>query len=383
MSARLLAVNARDPEEIRVALAADGRLLDLRCARAEHATMVGNLYLGVVRQVEPGLDAAFVDFGAGRAGFLHVGNVHPACREAPDDPFAAAAAPAAAAAAVAEGDAPPPEARIEELLRSGQRLLVQVLRDPARGKGATLSTYVAMPGRLLVWLPSLGRPAVSRRIEDEDERRRLRALLAETVPAGAGVIARTAAVGASAVELRRDFEHLQRRWQALPAAAAGGGPRLLAAEPSAPVRAVRDLYGPETARVIVDDEAVARELDRFFAEYLGAPAPARRGTRRRTGPVRAPPPRRRRSPALFRDRTGRAPRAPGPRVRRRAAAAHRRRRPPAAPASGAAGARNRGATRPRWHRPRRCARSPPRRPAPFRRAARAGGGARPRPRSAG
>ncbi|TAH34975.1 MAG: Rne/Rng family ribonuclease [Planctomycetota bacterium] len=287
---RLLAVNARDPEEIRVALAEGARLLDLRWARPDRETRVGDLCLGVVKQVEPGLDAAFVDFGDRRSGFLHVGNVHPGYRDPGADPFAVAAsatdaaeavvgaqdageagAAAGATAGAAAGASPDPGARgnIAELLAPRQRLLVQVLRDPARGKGATLTTYVALAGRLLVLMPSLGRAGVSRRIEDAEERERLRALLSPAAEREQlGLIVRTAAVGAGAEELARDWEHLLWRWRAAGAAGAcAGGPGLLLAEESAAVRAVRDLYSGAVARVIADDAAVARDLEQFLVRY--------------------------------------------------------------------------------------------------------------------
>lgn len=280
MSGRTLVLNARDPEEIRVALAEDLRLLELRCARPEQGSQVGSLCLGVVLQVEPGLDAAFVDYGGARAGFLHVGNVHPGYAGGAADPFQVALQPAESpGAALEEGEEPAPApaptriaTRIEELLRPQQQVLVQILRDPARGKGATLSTYVALAGRLLVLMPSLGRAGVSRRIEDAAERQRLRALLEECPrPPGMGVIARTAAVGASAEDLQRDLEHLLRRWGQ--AAGAARAPGLLLPEESPALRAARDLYGPAVTRVVADDEGAALELEQFLRQYAPGPPP--------------------------------------------------------------------------------------------------------------
>lgn len=288
---RLLAINARDPEELRVALAEGSRLLDLRWARPDRETRVGNLCLGVVRQVEPGLDAAFVDFADRRAGFLHVGNVHPGYRDPATEPFQVAATPTEAAAVVADADdegkpgaATPAAGGIAELLRPGQRVLVQVLRDPVRGKGATLTTYVSLAGRLLVLMPVLGRVGVSRRIEDSEERERLRESVAACrIPEGMGVIARTAAAGAGRRELQRDLDHLLKRWQALgEACASHRGPALLLAEESPAARAVRDLLSGTVARIVADDEAVARELEEFLARYApDAPVPVERHARSR------------------------------------------------------------------------------------------------------
>ena len=277
-AATSLVVNARDPEEIRVALVGeDRRILDLRQARAGRQTRVGNLYLGVVRQVEAGLDAAFVDFGEGRSGFLHVGNVHPGYAEAAGDPFLVASSPTAAAEVVADaepeaaepaGPAPAPVG-IAHLLREGQRIVVQVLRDAVRGKGATLTTFVSVAGRLLVLMPSLGRVGVSRRIQDDEERSRLRtAVEGLDLPEQMGVIARTAAAGSTKGELRRDLRHLLLLWEKARRARPGGGePALLLAEDSPAVRAVRDLYAPSVQRVVADSADAAREVGEFLTRY--------------------------------------------------------------------------------------------------------------------
>ncbi len=276
---RVLAVNARDAEEVRVALLVDGRIHDLRWAQPERASLVGNLYLGVVRQVEPGLDSAFVDFGAGRAGFLHVGNVHPGYGEAEADPVEVASRPTAAAEAIAgelDGGAAPAAKppRISEHLQVGQQVLVQVVRDPVRGKGATLTTFVSLAGRLLVWMPSLGRIGVSRRIQDDKERRRLRSSVeACGPPERAGLIARTAAAGRPKRDLQRDLEHVQRQWQLVTEAAAAARaepdePALLLAELSPAVRAVRDLMAGGVERVVVDSPEHGAELERFLVDYL-------------------------------------------------------------------------------------------------------------------
>ncbi len=285
-----LLVNARDPEEVRVAQLQDGRLEEIRWARPDHATLVGNLYLGIVRQIESGLDAVFVDFGDRRAGFLHLGNVHPGLAAADADPFAVASSPDSAALAQAgsavEGEVPsPPDhppAGIADRLRTGQRILVQVLRDPVRGKGATLSTFLSLPGRLLVLMPSLGRIGVSRRIQDESERQRLRDSVAACCPPeGLGLIARTAAAGCPRRELQRDLEHLQKRWRELgEAAARAEAPGLLLPELSPAVRAVRDLLRPDITEIHVDEEDTATELQEFLAGYLPEPRPRVRLYRR-------------------------------------------------------------------------------------------------------
>jgi len=268
----LLAVNARDAEELRVALAGPEGLVDLRWSRTDRTSQVGDIHLGVVRQVEPGLDAAFIDIGDSRAAFLHVGNVHPGFA-AGGDPFAVAAQPSRGHPALDEVDgAVVPEQRIDELLSPGRRVLVQVLRDPQRGKGATLTTYLSLAGHLMVWMPALRGTGVSRRIDDPEERTRLRAELAALGDSDAPlpVIARTAAEGAARRALRRDLDRLQARWERVrQATEAATAPALVLAEESPALRAARELYHGGVERVVVDDATVAAELQGFLSDHAG------------------------------------------------------------------------------------------------------------------
>ena len=277
-----LAVNQRDPEEIRVALHEGSRLVDLRWAREDRPTKVGNIYLAVVRQVEAGLDAAFVDFGDRRAGFLHRGNVHPSYADESLSPLEVAALPSRQAALMTDDTEGGEEAedseelveevapRIQDLLRPGQEILVQVLRDPVRGKGATLTTILSLPGRQAVLVPSLGRIGVSRRIDNPDRRTALRELFEDALSeTGLGAIARTAAEEAADEEIRADLAPLREAWQSLGAAAAEAeAPALLYEEAGPATRAVRELLTPQVQRVVVDSEEAASSvrsiLDRFL-----------------------------------------------------------------------------------------------------------------------
>ena len=180
-----LFVNTRDPEEVRVVGVADGELIDVRTSRPDHQSIVGNIYLAEVTRVEEGLDAAFVSFDDRQVGFLHLGNIHPAANN-----FELSAVDLMRQIEVRpegeRGDEPTPEDevfaqelpdnpdRINDFVYVGRKLLVQVLRDPVGTKGATLSTYVSLAGSFVVLMPSLDRIGVSRRIEDETERQRLR-----------------------------------------------------------------------------------------------------------------------------------------------------------------------------------------------------------------
>ena len=284
-----LADNQRDPEEVRVALHRGAVLEDIRWAHGEHASLVGNIYLGVVRQVERGLDAAFIDFGERRAGFLHLGNVHPACADASLSPLQVACAPSRQAQKMAD-DASEEEAAdgeedeleeplkeepatplsIADVLRVDQQVLVQVMRDPVRGKGATLTTILSLAGRKVVLVPSLGRVGVSRRIHDLDERQRLRELLQSHLePHGLGGIARTASQNGKAEDIEDDLGHVLQTWQRVQDGLKDAeAPALLEAEAGAAARAVRELFSPDLERIVIDDEKAAEEIEGLLDRYV-------------------------------------------------------------------------------------------------------------------
>ncbi len=207
--------------------------------------MVGNVYKGRVENVLPGMDAAFVDIGLDRNGFLSVGEV-----VAPE---------------VRSGGS----RKIGDLLKPGKELLVQVTRDPMGGKGPRLTMEVGIPGRYVVYLPGGKGSGVSRRL-DEGERERLRAISREVRPETGSVIVRTAAEGAGQEAIERDLRFLQRVWAgAERRAQAAPAPALAYAEAELAVRSARDLLSPDFSAVIVDDEKLHRRL----VSYLRAVAP--------------------------------------------------------------------------------------------------------------
>ncbi len=294
-----LAVNQRDPEEVRVALHRGTTLEDVRWAHGEHASLVGNIYLGIVRQVERGLDAAFIDFGERRAGFLHLGNVHPACADASLDPLEVACRPSRQAQQLADdgdesnGGEDAEDAKdaheedddavaedggeevlaplsIADLLHVDQKILVQVMRDPVRGKGATLTTILSLAGRKVVLVPSLGHVGVSRRIHDLDERQRLRETLQQELePQGLGGIARTASQNSKVEDIEADLAHVLQTWQRVKDGLENvEAPALLEAEAGAAARAVRELFAPELERIVVDDEQAAQEIEGILDRYV-------------------------------------------------------------------------------------------------------------------
>ena len=209
----------------------DGVLVEHYVTRSSAATMVGNVYLGRVQNVLPSMEAAFVDLGRGRNAVLYAGEVN--------------------------WDAAGLEGRsrsIEQALKSGDSVLVQVTKDPIGHKGARLSSHIALSGRHLVYVPHGTASGISRKLSDV-ERRRLRDILKKLVPEEAGVIVRTAAEGASEEELARDVARLQAQWEEIQAkAASGGAPTLLYSEPDLLVRVVRDLFNEDFKELVISGD---------------------------------------------------------------------------------------------------------------------------------
>jgi ribonuclease E len=215
--------------------------------RAGARSMVGNVYLGRVQNVLPGMEAAFVDVGKGRNAVLYAGEVN----YSPED---------------LEG-APP---RIEHVLKGGQSVLVQVTKDPIGGKGARLTAQISMPGRYLVLVPNSEVTGISRRLPDE-ERRRLKLILRKIRPEGHGVIVRTAAEDADEEALGSDLGRLLDEWKAIEKKAKRAkAPAVLYEEPELTVRSVRDLFTDEEFRELVTDSPRVHEL---VTQYLAGIAP--------------------------------------------------------------------------------------------------------------
>jgi len=236
---------SRDALETRVALLEEGRLAELYLERPGHLSLVGNIYKGRVENVLAGMDAAFVDIGLERNGFLYVDEVAP-----PD------------------GGAGQTR-KITNLLRGGKELLVQVTRDAMGGKGPRLTTQLGLAGRYVVYLPQAATSGVSRRLDDP-ERERLRDICRELKPDRGGLIVRTAAEGVGEEAVERDLRFLQRVWDGVERRAlASRAPSLVYTEVEVAMRAVRDLLGAEFGSVLVDDEKLQRRL----VNYLRAAAP--------------------------------------------------------------------------------------------------------------
>jgi ribonuclease E len=206
----------------------------------------GNIYLGRVQNVLPGMEAAFVDIGTPKNAVLYRGDV----RYDPED--------------VLEGSKRA-DARIEQLLRAGQHILCQVTKNPIGTKGARLTQEVSLPGRFVVLVPNSDTYGISRRLDD-DERKRLRRILDEVRPAGHGLIVRTAAEGSSASELSRDVARLVAEWQGIEAQAKGVSvPSLLYREPDTAVRVIREEFNRQYRGVVIDDPELYEEVRDYVA----------------------------------------------------------------------------------------------------------------------
>jgi len=239
------------PREVRAALLEDGILQEVHIERAARRGLISNIYKGKVSRVLPGMQAAFIDFGLERTGFLHASDI-------------------------ANGSAPNAEVKatpdIRELIREGSEVIVQVVKDPIGTKGARLSTFISLPSRFLVLLPGGDGVGVSARIEDDDERGRLRTMLEELLAEmknPGGVIIRTAAEGASAEEMQAELGFLQKVWSAVQVECSKGKVKSLIHEDlSLPVRLLRDLVTSDVERILVDSDEDFHKMKAFAASFL-------------------------------------------------------------------------------------------------------------------
>nr|WP_246314528.1 Rne/Rng family ribonuclease [Kineococcus aurantiacus] len=233
----------QEDDKTQIGVLEDGILVEHYGARQAQTTMVGNVYLGRVQNVLPSMEAAFVDVGKGRNAVLYAGEVN-------------------WDAAGLEGQ----PRRIEAALKSGDPVLVQVTKDPVGHKGARLTSQVSLPGRYLVYVPRGSMTGISRKLPDT-ERARLKKVLKEVVPQGAGVIVRTAAEGVAEEELRADVQRLQATWEAIQAKAGSkNAPQLLHGEPDLTVRVVRDVFNEDFSRVVVSGDAAWEAVHGYVAD---------------------------------------------------------------------------------------------------------------------
>jgi ribonuclease E len=253
--AKKMLINVMHPEESRIAIVEDGHLIELDIETAGREQTRGNVYKGVVVRVEPGLQAAFVDVGMKKLGFLQMGEIHPENWQWRDD--------------VTE-EHKNRRPRIQEILRRGQELIVQVEKGEREGKGAALTTYISLPGRYMVLMPGNDSCGISRKVEIEAERKKLKEIVAELeIPEGYGYIMRTEAVGKRKTELTKDLQYLVKLYESIKERSAEvKGPALIYQESDLVIRTIRDYFSADIEEVLVDSMDVYKQARAFFKEVM-------------------------------------------------------------------------------------------------------------------
>lgn len=268
-ASKRIVINAM-PYETRVATLESGTLVDFLLERRDDRNIVGNIYKGRVIRVLPGMQAAFVDIGMEKAGFLYAGDFVTPQLEFPGEENGGEEELRVEMdiheARYPQDRAFPP---IEGLIREGQHLMVQVSKEPLGTKGARITSHIALPGRYLVLLTWSGHIGISRRIEDPQERERLHAIVERIRPAGMGAIVRTASEWGSESELQADMDYLVRLWDTIRQKGETAAPSsLIHQELSLSLRAVRDLFSVDTDRIVVDSEEEFERIRDFASQFF-------------------------------------------------------------------------------------------------------------------
>jgi ribonuclease E len=243
---RQMLINAIHPEECRIAITENDTLTELEIESHGGKKLKGNIYKARISRIEPSLQAAFVDIGTQRNGFLQINDVHPAYfRSNPGN----------------NG-----RVLIQDVLRPDQEIIVQVVKEEREAKGATLTTFLSLPGRYLVLMPGSDRGGVSRKISDADQRKRLKVLARDLeIPAGMGLIIRTAGLDRSQSELARDLSLQLKLWETiLTSAQTARGPAILYHESDLASRVIRDYFTPEIREIVVDDPSTFQRVKEFI-----------------------------------------------------------------------------------------------------------------------
>jgi ribonuclease G len=251
-------INVR-PYETRVALLEDRVLAELYVERTKDRGIMGNIYKGKVIKVLPGMQAAFVDIGLEKAAFLYVSDVYGGMEYYEEMGF--------------QGEEINtyfnPSSQIEDLLSEGQEILVQVSKEPLGTKGTRITSHITLPGRYLVFMPTVDHVGVSRRIKDEKERRRLREIVHAIKPPSGGFIVRTASEGADAEEVQNDMEFLLRLWSNIQKKKESSpAPSLLHSDLTVVLRVIRDILSPQVNRIVLDSTEEYENILSFVNTYM-------------------------------------------------------------------------------------------------------------------
>ncbi len=250
---RRMLINAIHQEEIRIAIVEGRELVELETESNVGKKLKGNIYKAKISRIEPSLQAAFVDIGTQRNGFLQINDVHPAYfRQQPERGQSGTRIP------------------IQNVLEPGQELIVQVVKEERELKGATLTTFLSLPGRYIVLMPGSDRGGVSRKISDGDQRMRLKKLARELeMPAGMGLIIRTAGLDRSQTELGRDLGLQLKLWERILADGQNAScPTMLYEESNVATRVIRDYFTPEVREIVIDNAMTFENVKNFVEEVM-------------------------------------------------------------------------------------------------------------------
>jgi ribonuclease G len=266
----LLVINADGPET-RVALVENGLLGELYIERKQERGIAGNIYKGRVERVLPGMQAAFVNIGLEKSAYLHVSDV----RGTPDDLKRLFSGEGAREGRSRDDEdeeevpSAPGSARIEDLLKEGQEIIVQVTKEPISTKGARTTRYISLPGRHLVFMPTVDHIGISRRIASDKERRRLRDIVESMRPPGSGFIVRTVADGVSEKDLKADMDFLIKLWnEVVRRTESSRCPALIYNDLDLLLRTVRDLFTPDVERLIIDSRSEYDRIRKFIVAFM-------------------------------------------------------------------------------------------------------------------
>lgn len=249
-------VNVAEGDESRVAVVCDGKLEALYLERASLVSHVGNIYKGKIANVEPSIQAAFVNFGMSKNGFLHISDVHPRYLMRKED--------GSEKIGKRKGvkDRPP----IQKCLSRGQEIIVQVTKEGVNTKGPTLTTYISLPGKHIVMMPWMKKVGISQKIDDEDERDRLKKVISELkLPDDMGFIIRTAAIGATKRSLQNDVAYLGRLWKSvIKKMESEKAPSEIYRESDLVIRTIRDIFDSTISKIICDSDSVTKGIREFL-----------------------------------------------------------------------------------------------------------------------
>lgn len=250
-----------NPYEIRVAMLEAGRLVEFYAERARDRGITGNVYKGKIVRVLPGMQSAFIEVGHDRTAFLHVTDIRDELEEDAEDDEREHGGKGHSGA--------PPATRIQDLIKEGQELMVQVAKEPIGTKGARVTSYISLPGRYLVFMPTYDKVAVSRRISSDRERRRLKDIVHELRPPGTGFIVRTVCEGMTSEDVKADMDYLLKLWNLIQRTREKAPtPSLLYKELDLTLRTIRDTFSSGVTRLLISPREEYDRAMKFVQEFM-------------------------------------------------------------------------------------------------------------------